>query len=140
EDAARLCRGHDPARPGEELDAELLLELPDRLRERRLRHVQPFRSTAEVELVEDREEVAEVAQLDGDSGAQELSVAHARFALIARRRDEGLEADRIAASRQRAHLFSQSRRRFVQYRSAPRRYALDLDRIRWRQTRLCDLR
>src|SRR2546421_12812568 len=41
EDAARLCRGHDPARPGEELDAELLLELPDRLRERRVGRGRP---------------------------------------------------------------------------------------------------
>ena len=54
-DAAR--RAH------EQLDAELGLELPDRLAQRRRGHVQPVGRAREAELLGDRDEVAQVAQL-----------------------------------------------------------------------------
>jgi hypothetical protein len=64
EGPSRLGRRDDAARPPEQLDAELLLEPANRLRQRRLRDVQPLGRPPEVQLLEDGEEVAEMAQLD----------------------------------------------------------------------------
>lgn len=66
EGQSRLGRAHGATCPVQELDSELLLELADRLRERRLRHVQPGRRPAEMELLDHCEEVAKVSELDGD--------------------------------------------------------------------------
>src|SRR5437870_5398265 len=69
-----------------------------------------------------------MAQLDGDAGAQAISLAHVQFELVARRRAEAvLRAVRDAATRQRTKLFSQSRTLRVQYRCSPERYAADID-------------
>src|SRR2546421_340410 len=61
------CRGRrdGTTRSLEEPDAECRLQLLDRLRERRLGDVQALRRPAEVQLLAHREEVAEVANLDG---------------------------------------------------------------------------
>jgi hypothetical protein len=61
---ARGGRRDDATRAIEKLDAELLLELADGLRERRLCDVKPFRRMAEVELLTDGEEVPQVSQVD----------------------------------------------------------------------------
>ena len=50
----------------EERDAELRFQAPDLLRQRGLRHVQPVRRPAEVELLGDGKEVAQVSQLHGE--------------------------------------------------------------------------
>ena len=44
--------------------ADDVLQSPDLLRERRLGHVQPLRRAAEVQLLGDRHEVAQVPQLE----------------------------------------------------------------------------
>jgi hypothetical protein len=46
----------------EQLDAELALECPDSLAERRLRHVQALGRPAEVQLLGDGDEVRQMAQ------------------------------------------------------------------------------
>ena len=76
EDRTRRRHRDNSARPLEETDAELRLELSDRLRERRLGDVQAFRRSAKVQLIAHREEVAEVANLDGSPcHAHNLGVA-----------------------------------------------------------------
>ena len=55
---------HPPRRAYEQDDSEIALELADRARERRLRHVQPLGGAAEVQLLGHRDEVAQLAQLD----------------------------------------------------------------------------
>ena len=50
-----------PRRPGEEGDAELVLQPPDRRGERLLGEMQAFARPGEVELLGDREEVAQLA-------------------------------------------------------------------------------
>jgi len=55
--SASVCgrgRPHGAARPREDLDPELALELADRLRERRLRDVEALGGTAEMKLLVDR--------------------------------------------------------------------------------------
>jgi hypothetical protein len=47
----------------EQNDAEFAIELPDRVRERRLCHVEPLGCTPEVALFRDGDEVAELAQI-----------------------------------------------------------------------------
>ena len=59
---ARRGQVDAPSRAGEQGDAELGLELADLLRQRRLRHVEAFGGPAEVPLLGDGDEVAEVAQ------------------------------------------------------------------------------
>ena len=66
QDASRLGRAHHPAGPFEQLHAELQLELADRLRQRRLRDAKARGRATEVQLLEDREEVAQVPELDCD--------------------------------------------------------------------------
>jgi hypothetical protein len=61
---ARLRRGHHTARPVEKLDAEGVLQLPDRLREWRLGDMEALGRPAEVKLLTDRHEVPEMAKLD----------------------------------------------------------------------------
>src|SRR5262245_5384023 len=51
----------------EEIRADLLLEPTNRGAERRLRHVETARGTAEVQLLGDRDEVAEMAELGHES-------------------------------------------------------------------------
>ncbi len=63
-DPAGVGLRDDTARPSKQRDAELVLELPDRLGEWRLRDVEPLSGPAEVELLADCEEVAQVPQLD----------------------------------------------------------------------------
>ena len=58
-----LGRGHPPAGPLEELGAELRLEAPDLMRERRLRHVQLLGGTGEVPMACDGLDISELAQL-----------------------------------------------------------------------------
>jgi aryl-alcohol dehydrogenase-like predicted oxidoreductase len=58
------CEPHLSTGSGEELDAERPLEIANRPRQRRLRHVEPLRRTAEVQLRCDRLEGAEQPQLD----------------------------------------------------------------------------
>ena len=69
-----LARAHEERRPGRgQLDlalvaqqqrrADLLLELADLLAQRRLGHVQALRRAAEVQLLGDGDEVAQVAEL-----------------------------------------------------------------------------
>ena len=53
-------------RAAQQLDAELALERPDRRAQRRLRDPEPPRGAAEVELLGDRDEVAQQPQLAGD--------------------------------------------------------------------------
>ena len=72
EDAPRLGELHDPARPLEQLHPQLRLELSNRLRERRLRDVEPLGRSPEVELVAHGQEVAEVPELDRDPGSRLL--------------------------------------------------------------------
>jgi hypothetical protein len=64
EDLSGLGRHDSAARPQQQVHAELLLELGDRLRERRLRHVEPLGGATEVLLLHHREEVAQMPQLD----------------------------------------------------------------------------
>jgi hypothetical protein len=66
EDPSRIGWRDDAARPPEQGDAQLVLEPSDRLGERWLSDVQPVGRAAEVELLEDGEEVPEVAELYGD--------------------------------------------------------------------------
>ncbi len=54
---------HAPARPREELAAQLVLQQPDLVAQRRLGHVEPLGRAAEVQLLGDRHEVAELTQL-----------------------------------------------------------------------------
>ena len=56
-------------RAHEQLDAELGLELPDRLAERRRGHVQPVGRAREAELLGDRDEVPQMAQLGHADGS-----------------------------------------------------------------------
>jgi hypothetical protein len=72
ERATGVGRAHHAARPLEELDAELRLDLSDRLGQRRLRYAQAFGRPAEVQLLVDREEVAQVPQLNR-GGRQAMS-------------------------------------------------------------------
>jgi hypothetical protein len=51
----------------QELNAQFVLELSYRLRERRLGDVQPLRGPTEVKLLYDRDEVAEVTEVDRES-------------------------------------------------------------------------
>jgi hypothetical protein len=53
-----------PSRARQQIRSELLLQLADRDAERRLRHVQALGGAAEVELLRDRDEIAQVAKLD----------------------------------------------------------------------------
>jgi hypothetical protein len=53
-----------PRRPGQQRDAELLLQARDRGAERLLGDVQPTRRAREVQLLGDRDEVPQVPQLD----------------------------------------------------------------------------
>ena len=73
-----LARAHEERRAGRgQLDlalvaqqqrrADLLLELADLLAQRRLGHVQALRRAAEVQLLGDGDEVAQVAELHGPS-------------------------------------------------------------------------
>ena len=65
EDTPGFSEVHDPRRALEEGDAELALELPDRLGQRWLRDVELFRRSTEVQfLVLHREEVTKLPQLD----------------------------------------------------------------------------
>jgi len=64
EDAAGFGLRDDTARAPEQGNAELVLQLADRLGERRLRDMEPLRGSAEVELLADCEEVTQVPQLD----------------------------------------------------------------------------
>ena len=63
----RPCRGelHAPRRAHEQHDAQVTLELPNRPRQGRLRHVQPRRSPPEMELLRHRDEVPQLPELDG---------------------------------------------------------------------------
>ena len=63
ERVAGRSRLHAPARAREELHPELVLQQPDLVAQRRLRHVQPLRGPAEVQLLGDGDEVAELAEL-----------------------------------------------------------------------------
>ena len=54
---------HAPARPREELAAQLVLQQPDLVAQRRLGHVEPLGGAAEVQLLGDGHEVAELTQL-----------------------------------------------------------------------------
>ena len=71
-----LARAHEERRPGrgqldlalvaqQQLRADLLLELADLLAQRRLGHVQALRRAAEVQLLGDGDEVAQVSELHG---------------------------------------------------------------------------
>ena len=62
----RACRRqlNAPRRPHEQHDAELTLELTNRARQRRLRHVQPIRRPPKVQLLRDRNEITQLPQLD----------------------------------------------------------------------------
>jgi hypothetical protein len=60
---AGRCRLHAPARAREELGPELVLQQPDLVAQRGLRHVQPLGRPAEVQLLGDGDEVAQVAEL-----------------------------------------------------------------------------
>jgi hypothetical protein len=53
----------------EEVDAELGLELADRLAQRRRGHVQPVGRAREAQLLGDRDEVAQVTQLGHEPGS-----------------------------------------------------------------------
>jgi hypothetical protein len=64
QDVCRQGRPHGAARPGEELDPELALELADRLRERRLRDVEALGGTAEVKLLVDRKEIPQLPNVN----------------------------------------------------------------------------
>ena len=70
EDAPCFGRAHDPARALEEREAKIVFELSDRLRQRRLSHVQRLGCAAEVQLLEDREEVPQMSDLDAGRGAE----------------------------------------------------------------------
>ena len=66
----RLARGgeaHDAVRAREERRSDLMLQQPDLPAERRLRHVEPFGSAAEMELLTDGDEAAKLAYLEHDS-------------------------------------------------------------------------
>ena len=62
---AGVGEGDVAAGAGEQRDAELVLEAADRERQRRLRDREPLRGAAEVQLLGERGEVAEGAQLHG---------------------------------------------------------------------------
>ncbi len=61
-----LGQSHGAARALEEPLAKLVLQLVDRMREWWLRHMQPLRGAAEVQLLADGEKVAEMAKLYRD--------------------------------------------------------------------------
>ncbi len=71
EGAAGFGQCHLPLGAMEQSDAEIVLELLDLARQRRLSDVQPFRRTAEVKLLGNGKKVAEVAQLHRDSLASD---------------------------------------------------------------------
>ena len=68
----RACQQRRPGRreldvprgPDEQDGPDVALQLPDRARQRRLRHVQALRRAAEVKLLGDRHEVPQLPQLD----------------------------------------------------------------------------
>ena len=60
----RVRRADHAARPLEKLDAELGLDLADRLGKRRLRDAEALGRPSEVQLLEDREEIPQVSKLD----------------------------------------------------------------------------
>lgn len=62
--AAGVGRCHDPARAMEKLHAEVVFELTDRLRKRRLGDVQALGGLAEMKLLADRDEIPQVTKLD----------------------------------------------------------------------------
>jgi hypothetical protein len=65
---ARLGELHVARRADEQLDAELVLELADRRAQRRRGHVQAIGRPREVQLLGDRDEIAQVAQLGHGCG------------------------------------------------------------------------
>jgi hypothetical protein len=70
EDAPGFGRAHDPACALEERKAEAVFELPDRLGQRRLSHVQRLGCAAEVQLLEDCEEIPQMTNLDAGRGSE----------------------------------------------------------------------
>jgi hypothetical protein len=61
-----------PAVADEELGAELTLETADLLGERRSRQVKPLRGPAEMELLGDGDEVAQLTELHAADGTGEV--------------------------------------------------------------------
>jgi hypothetical protein len=78
---AGLGRGQPAAGPGEQRDAELTLEPPDLLRERRLGHVELLRGAAERAMAVGGEEVLELLQGQGKSlsSRRELTLCPSPF-------------------------------------------------------------
>lgn len=56
---------HAPRGPDEQHEPQLTLELPNRSRQRRLRHVQALGGPPKMQLLGDRHEVPQLAQLNG---------------------------------------------------------------------------
>src|SRR2546423_12975103 len=79
---ARRRRSDDTARAVQKLHPELVLELADRLRKRRLRDVEPFGRMPEMQLLADGEEVPEMPELDRRRTRPSLDVARVQSALI----------------------------------------------------------
>ena len=73
ESAARRSQIHLAAAAAEQLDPELLLEVPDLLAERRLRRSETHRGVPEVQLFGDGYEVSEVTKLHGPLECSEVS-------------------------------------------------------------------
>jgi hypothetical protein len=69
EDASCFSWIYNPARALEELDAKVVFELANRLRQRRLCHMQGFGRAPEMQFLEDGEEIPQVANLDAECGS-----------------------------------------------------------------------
>ena len=61
---AGRCQLDTPRRPDEQHQPKLTLQLADRTRERRLRHVQTLRCAPEVQLLRYSDEVTQLTQLN----------------------------------------------------------------------------
>jgi hypothetical protein len=69
EDASCFSRTYNPAGALEELDAKVVFELANRLRQRWLCHVQGLGRAPEVQFLEHCEEIPQMANLDAERGS-----------------------------------------------------------------------
>ena len=65
QELTRRCEVNPAGGPVEQLDAKLILQLADLLRERWLRHMQALGGPAEVPLLGNRDEIVQLADVQG---------------------------------------------------------------------------
>jgi hypothetical protein len=82
EDAAGVSQRNGAARPIEKANTQFVLELEDRMRERRLRELEPLRRPPEMQLLADSKEVAEMTEIDRGRNRRDKSLAAFRRTCI----------------------------------------------------------